>query len=289
MSKRFILVFLMIVLTSACTQQVNVVVPTSEEVQNTQPVSSGTKESETTSPEPVVTEKALPHPTFVPTIAPADTATEVFSACPGAPGPYAAIGKTVTVVAEDADKLKLRSEPKTLPETVKRELNRFTQLQIMDGPVCVRDAQVPYWYWQVKVLPDGETGWVAEGDVRHSFIVVSVGQVYVPPTATAYTPPTPSKCLVSHAAFSTGMPVIVIAANSDKLKLRSEPKISPDTILRRLDQFTSLQIVDGPVCVTDSEVGISYWFWKVKVISTGKTGWVAEGDGQNYYLEPHTP
>jgi hypothetical protein len=34
---------------------------------------------------------------------------------------------------------------------------------------------------------------------------------------------------------------------------------------------------------------MSYWLWKVKVISSGKVGWVAEGDGQHYYLEANLP
>ena len=79
----------------------------------------------------------------------------------------------------------------------------------------------------------------------------------------------------------------MIAGNADKLKLRSEPKLSPDTVIRELDPFTKLQIVGGPKCVTSAETGISYWLWKVKVISGGKIGWVAEGDGQNYFLEPN--
>ena len=45
---------------------------------------------------------------------------------------------------------------------------------------------------------------------------------------------------------------------------------------RELDQFTQLSIVQGPVCVYSDETGTSYWFWQVKVISSGEIGWVAE-------------
>ena len=85
------------------------------------------------------------------------------------------------------------------------------------------------------------------------------------------------------------MQVTVIAGNSDKLKLRSDPKISPDTVISELDQFTIMVIMDGPLCVHSAETGISYWLWKVKVISTGKTGWVAEGNGQNDFIVPRGP
>jgi hypothetical protein len=75
-----------------------------------------------------------------------------------------------------------------------------------------------------------------------------------------------------------------MVGGADKLKLRSKPKISPDTVIRELDQFTKLKIVGGTICVTSAETGMSYWLWKVKVISSGETGWVAEGDGQNYFI-----
>lgn len=156
------------------------------------------------------------------------------------------------------------------------------------GP-SAHEPGASYWFWQVKVIPSGETGWVAEGDAQHSFIIVSIGTQYLPPTATASIDITPSACPGPHAPFFAGLKVIVIAGNSDKLKLRSEPKISPDTVIRELDQFTSLQIVGGPMCVTAVETGISYWLWKVKVISNGKTGWVAEGDGSNYFIESQAP
>ena len=106
---------------------------------------------------------------------------------------------------------------------------------------------------------------------------------------TAQTAATPLACPGPHALYGVGMQVTVIAENSDKLKLRSEPKISSDTVISELDQFTIMFIMDGPLCVTSSETRISYWLWKVEVISIGKTGWVAEGDGQNSFIVPNGP
>jgi hypothetical protein len=194
-------------------------------------------------------------------------------------------------VSEDVDKLKLRSEPKISPDTVIRELNRFTQLKIVDGPLCVQSDKTgtSYWFWQVYIPLSLEIGWIAEGDAQHSFIVVSVGNQYLPSTATAQTAPTALACTSPHAPYRAGMQVAVIAENSDKLKLRSEPKISPDTVISELDQGTIMYIMDGPLCVHSAETGISYWLWKVKAISIGKTGWVAEGDGQNSFIVPRGP
>ena len=192
MSKRFFPISLLIILISACTYQGNAVTPPVEKVQSTQPAPSNTVEWESTpptvtaSPDLGPTEKAIPRPTLI------DTAIATFPVCPGAPGPYVSLGNQVTVVAEDVDKLKLRSEPKISPETVIRELDRFTQLKIVDGPLCVQSDKTAtsYWFWQVYIPLSLEIGWIAEGDVQHPFIVVSDGNQYLPSAATAQTAPT---------------------------------------------------------------------------------------------------
>ena len=284
MSKRLVLIFLLLILISACTQQVTPLTPTPEEIQSTLPVPSRAVDPGSTLDvmaawtNMAVTKDAVVHPTDT------TTPTAAFSLCPGAPGPYVAVGSQVTVVAEDVDKLKLRSAATLSPATVLRELDRFTQLTIVGGPVCVRETGASYWFWQVEVQPDREVGWVAEGDVTHAFITVSVGQQHIPKkTPTAATALT---CSGPHSPYGPGVQAIVITGDSDKLKLRSEPKISPETVIRELDQGTKLEIVGGPLCVQAAETGISYWLWQVKVNSGGKkTGWVAEGDGQNYFIE----
>jgi hypothetical protein len=86
-----------------------------------------------------------------------------------------------------------------------------------------------------------------------------------------------------HVTF--GQLVTVVSDNTDKLKLRSEPKISSDTVIRDLDTSTQLKILGGLVCVQAPDGTASYWFWMVQVVSTGETGWVAEGDSSNYFIE----
>jgi hypothetical protein len=82
------------------------------------------------------------------------------------------IGQQVTVTVEDWDKLKLRSTPRISSDTVLLELEQYTQLRILDGPVCVSspDTDDSFVFWKVAMIPGGEIGWVAEGDYSHYFI-----------------------------------------------------------------------------------------------------------------------
>jgi len=73
--------------------------------------------------------------------------------------------------------------------------------------------------------------------------------------------------------------------DTDKLKLRETPEISPNTEVKGLDKFTQLKILDGPVCAASTDPEVSYWFWKVEVQPNGEIGWVAEGDSSNYFIE----
>lgn len=295
MSKWLLLISLLFLLASACTQQVTTSSPLPEEAQPTQPAPSKSVQSEPTLSiiaawtELALTKDAIVRPTETEMLTVADTATAAYPICPGAPGPYVAVGRETIVTAENVDKLKLRSAPDLSDETVIGELERFTQLEIVGGPICVRSGGTgpSYWFWQVEVLPNREVGWVAEGDVQHSFIAVSIGEQYIPQNTPTTIATTTSACGRPHAPFSTGLKVTVITDNSDKLKLRSEPEISAETVIRELDLYTQLEIVGGPLCVQADETSIYYWLWKVKDLSRGTVGWVAEGDGYNRFLEPN--
>ena len=85
--------------------------------------------------------------------------------------------------------------------------------------------------------------------------------------------------------MALGQEVTVVVDDTDKLKLRTAPEISPDTEFLALDKLTQLRIVEGPVCVTTDDSEVSYWFWKVELLATGETGWVAEGDTANNFIE----
>jgi hypothetical protein len=167
MSKTFVVISLFVILISACTRPVATSIPLVEEVQSAPSVPSSTPTSlldtniSTSTPAADVS---------VPTAAPIIVTATTEPTCSGAP--RVQIGQEVTVVVEDWDKLKLRSEPRISPDTVVMELDQLTQLEILEGPVCVSDAetQISYWFWKVTVLPTAEIGWIAEGEYPRYFI-----------------------------------------------------------------------------------------------------------------------
>jgi len=153
MSKHFIAVLLLVILVSACSRPVAV-----PAVPSVTPFANNL--FPTVTPTPLIVTS---------TAAPAAAPTE--SSCP-APATRVEVGQEVMVLVEDWDKLKLRSEPAVSAGNVTMELEQFSQLKILDGPVCAYSAETgySYWFWKVVVLPSAETGWVAEGDYSHYFI-----------------------------------------------------------------------------------------------------------------------
>jgi antitoxin component of MazEF toxin-antitoxin module len=270
MSKRFIAVLLSVILLSACSFQSVTITPPAPEVQNIQPTPLNLQESIPTATATPLTVAATQQP--LPTLA---------LTCPGVPAPLVKIGQQVTVLVDNSDKLKLRSEPRISADTVIRELDQSTQLSITQGPVCVHsdESGTSYWFWQVNVLSSGETGWVAEGDSLHYFMEDSTAVAAVDtPTALVCTNMDAPRVVI-------GQQVTVVTENTDKLKLRENPVFSPNTVLMELDQFTKLNILEGPVCAYSNETKIYYWLWKVQVIPGGETGWVAEGDFFRTFIE----
>ena len=94
-----------------------------------------------------------------------------------------------------------------------------------------------------------------------------------------------SSCHAPAPHVQIGQKVTVLVENWDKLKLRSKPEISSDTVILELEQHSQLEVLDGPECVSSAETGDTYWFWNVKVLPGGETGWVAEGDDSHYFIE----
>ncbi len=107
------------------------------------------------------------------------------------------------------------------------------------------------------------------------------------PTPLVVTATGESLCAAPVPRLAIGDKVLVTVEDWDKLKLRSKPEVSSSNILMELDQYSQLKVLDGPVCVYSAETGYSYFFWKVVVISSGETGWVAEGDYTHYFLEKY--
>ena len=67
--------------------------------------------------------------------------------------------------------------------------------------------------------------------------------------------------------------------------LRTEPRWADDTRIRLVgpSEKLTIQIVGGPICAIYDKGEYSYW--QVE-LSSGETGWMAEGDLKAYYLKP---
>jgi hypothetical protein len=81
---------------------------------------------------------------------------------------------------------------------------------------------------------------------------------------------------VSH--LSSGDRAGVTYSNGINVRVRSGAGTKYDKVAS-LPEGALMSIVDGPICADD------YVWWKVKV-DKGPTGWVAEGEPGNYFIEP---
>jgi hypothetical protein len=89
-------------------------------------------------------------------------------------------------------------------------------------------------------------------------------------------------CSAGWTRLSVGSRAVVTPGDFPN-RVRSEPEVG-DNIIQLLYPDTIVKILAGPVCVG------GLVFWKVENDSIpGGSGWTAEGDGTEYYLEPYIP
>ncbi len=138
----------------------------------TAPPASATPESlpsPTTAQMPTATPEATSSPTEAPTATPAvlDTpapaATAAAVDCPLALPTRLKVGDNARITTN----LNLREEP-GIGKKLVRTNPTTTQLQIIGGPVCTPYKGSAYLWWNVQ-LPDGVTGWSAEGSATGKF------------------------------------------------------------------------------------------------------------------------
>ncbi len=103
------------------------------------------------------------------------------------------------------------------------------------------------------------------------------------PTNTPLLSPTPVDCSQGWTRLKTGKPAQVAGLASDPpIRVRSEPATG-ENVLTQIYPGTVVQVGEGPVCAE------GLVFWKVENAAIpGGTGWAAEGDGMEYWLEPRT-
>jgi hypothetical protein len=90
-------------------------------------------------------------------------------------------------------------------------------------------------------------------------------------------------CGAGWSRLSTGTYAVVTDESSDPNRVRSAPDTSAE-IIHQLYPGSIVRVLEGPVCAK------SLIFWKVENESIpGDTGWTAEGNGSDYYMEPYPP
>ncbi len=104
----------------------------------------------------------------------------------------------------------------------------------------------------------------------------------VTPQATSTAAATPG-CGAGFTRLEVGAQAAVVPGDLP-LRVRAEPILDDANILTLLNPGESGLVVDGPVCLED------YVFWKLESeLIPGGAGWAAEGNGEDYWLEPYTP
>jgi hypothetical protein len=102
--------------------------------------------------------------------------------------------------------------------------------------------------------------------------------VNIPATVTPYT-----DCTAGWSRLSWGGDAIVTPGELPN-RVRSAPNTNPDNIIATIYPGAIVHLIEGPWC-NDGLV-----FWKVENESIpGGSGWTAEGNGQEYWLEPYKP
>jgi hypothetical protein len=106
---------------------------------------------------------------------------------------------------------------------------------------------------------------------------------FLPPSADEYlagifAKPFAFNCATGWARMEIGIEAIVAPGSPNRV--RSEPK-KGDNLIASLLAGTIVNIIEGPVCAD----GLIFWKVENELISGG-VGWTAEGDGNEYWLEP---
>lgn len=98
-------------------------------------------------------------------------------------------------------------------------------------------------------------------------------------TSTAAPPPTSQVCGAGWSRLGVGQKAVLLPGLPNLLRV--EPKMG-DNVIGKLYAGTVVKILEGPVCA-DGLI-----FWKVESDTMPpSTGWTAEGNGKEYWLEPY--
>jgi Tol biopolymer transport system component len=80
--------------------------------------------------------------------------------------------------------------------------------------------------------------------------------------------------------------IVRVALSGNNLWLRSTPQVNEDNKITKLSNDMVFQLIGGPVCAPRPGREDDFLFWQASIHASGMTGWVAEGDLTEYYIEP---
>jgi hypothetical protein len=80
--------------------------------------------------------------------------------------------------------------------------------------------------------------------------------------------------------------IVRVSLSGNNLWLRNTPQVMEDNKVAKLSNGMVFQLVGGPVCAPRPMRQDDFLFWQASIPATGMTGWVAEGDLTEYYIEP---
>lgn len=137
---------------------------------------------------------------------------------------------------------------------------------VSDGPRCANG----YNWWRISGF--GQPGWIIEGRPGRYLI-----EAYGLPTLTPTPSVTPSGCIVP-LSFQIGSHGAVSYHDNVPRRLRAAPSTGAPILLELLDGV-AFEILAGPVCAE------LYNWWNVHILTTGISGWIAEGRPGHYNVE----
>lgn len=109
------------------------------------------------------------------------------------------------------------------------------------------------------------------------------GLLASPPSLAALLSPGPGRSSfcpdAPRSRLQVGERACVADIGADVLHVRADPLVNPDNVVHTISRGRAMVIVDGPACAD------GHLWWRVR-LAGGAVGWVAEGQGQRYFLEP---
>lgn len=241
--------------------------------------------------------------------APEGEATQfAMNVCDGAPATRLAAGARARV--SGTLPLRIRAEP---GGNILTQIASNAEFDVIEGPAC----QGEYTWWRIRTA-NGTEGWSAEGSLSDYFIE-PIGEVpLLQPTSVPTVPPiTPAAPVDAEtdteseadSDAETSSPVIVPTMEVVDLPTTPQCELAPPTRLSAGmsaltesgnstlalyfnpgDEFPTYNLPHGSAVVVlgESRCRAGYRIWPVQAVVEGQnvTGWVTEGMGEQYFLNP---